>query len=129
MTKNNAIQEIATLSSSTLARICGSTKYERIDDCCNRLILAASNMKEDAFRYCENWLDVLHALNISHDNDIDNPYLFGVMDYRDYIIKYGHDEAVTIFHDYVKAVTIEEIITDNWEQDYIRGAKDVLCIK
>ena len=71
MTKNNAIQEIATLSSSTLARICGSTKYERIDDCCNRLILAASSMKDNAFKDCESWLDVLHTINVSHDNDIE----------------------------------------------------------
>lgn len=128
MTKAEAIREIATLSSSTLARICGSTNYSIIDDCCNRLILAASSMNEDAFCDCENWIDVLHTINASTDNEIDNPYLLGNMEYRDYLTKYGHAEAVTILQNYIETITIEGIQNTKWEQDYIRGAKDALCI-
>lgn len=128
MTKSEAIREIDTLSSSTLARICGSTNYSMIDDCCNRLILAASSMKEDAFAKCENWIDVLHTINASTDNDIDSPYLLGNMDYREYLTKYGHDEAVTILRNYIETITSEGIQNTKWEQDYIRGAKDMLAI-
>lgn len=128
MTKNQAINEIATLSSSALARICGSTKYERIDDCCNKLILAASSMKEDAFAKCENWIDVLDVLAVSKDNDVDNYYLLGNMDYRNYYIKYGLDGAKKIFRSYINTIVIEGIADTKNEQDYIRGAKDALCI-
>lgn len=128
MTKSEAIREIATLSSSTLARICGSTNYSMIDDCSSKLILAASNMKEDAFAKCENWIDVLHTINASTDNDIDSPYLLGYMDCREYLNKYGHDEAVTILRNYIETITSEGIQNTKWEQDYIRGAKDMLAI-
>ena len=128
MTKNQAINEIATLSSSTLARICGSARYERIDDCCNKLILAASSMKEDAFAKCENWMDVLDVLAVSKDNDVDNYYLLGNMDFREYITKYGLNEANTIFKDYVECITRQGIQNTKTERDYTRGAKDALCI-
>ena len=128
MTKSEAIREIATLSSSTLARICGSTNYSIIDDCCNRLILAASNMKEDAFCDCENWIDVLDRINVSKDNDVDNHYLLGNMDYREYITKYGEEEAKTILRNYIQTVLDEGIADTKTERDYIRGAKDALCI-
>lgn len=129
MTKAEAIREIATLSSSTLARICGSTNYSIIDDCSSKLILAASQMKEDAFCACENWIDVLHTINASTDNEIDNPYLLGNMDYKDNMIKYGHEKAKSILKSYIDAITQEGIQDTKWEQDYIRGAKDMLAIK
>lgn len=127
MTKADAIREIATLTSSTLARICGSTNYSIIDDCSSRLILAASSMADDAFEGCENWMDVLDRLAVSKDNDVDNYYLLGSMDYREYITKYGYDKAVTILNDYIEII-LEGSAETKAERDYIRGAKDALCI-
>jgi len=128
MTKSEAIREISTLSSSILARICGSTNYSIIDDCSSKLILAASSMAENAFEGCENWMDVLDRINVSKDNDVDNYYLRGSMDYREYITKYGEEEAKTILRNYIKAVLNEGIADTKTERDYIRGAKDALCI-
>jgi hypothetical protein len=128
MTKSEAIREIATLSSSTLARICGSTNYSIIDDCSSKLILAASSMAENAFEGCENWMDVLDRINVSKDNDVDNYYILGSMEFRDYIIKYGEEEAKTILRNYIQTVLDEGIADTKTERDYIRGAKDALCI-
>jgi hypothetical protein len=128
MTKSEAIREIATLSSSILARICGSTNYSIIDDCSSKLILAASSMAENAFEGCENWMDVLDRINVSKDNDVDNYYLMGSMDYREYITKYGEEEAKTILRNYIQTVLNEGIADTKTERDYIRGAKDALCI-
>lgn len=62
MTKNQAIREIATLSSGTIANIIGSTKYERIDAASCGWILDAANKPDDAFERCNSWSDVLRTL-------------------------------------------------------------------
>lgn len=126
MTKNEAIQSIVKLSGSTLARIFGSTKYSIIDDGINSMITTAASMDDDAFRKCENWIDVLDTIN-QHHKQI-NYYLQANKDFREYIIKYGLDEAKTIFANYVECITREGIQNTKTERDYIRGAKDALCI-
>ena len=62
MTKNEAIREIATLSSGTVATIIKCDKYSVIDDTISKWILAIANMPENAFRQCDTWHGVLDII-------------------------------------------------------------------
>ena len=64
MSKSEAIREIASLTSGTIAGIIGSTKYSAIDDAVNRWIITADAMPDDAFTTCENWRDVLEVVRV-----------------------------------------------------------------
>lgn len=127
MTKNEAIREIAHLDAGTLARIFGSPKYEVIDDGINRMIITADQMEDADFEGCRNWIDVLHTIN--RWSECKNWYLTGNADYREYLVKYGRDEAVVILNSYIETITKEGIADTKPEQDYIRGAKDMLAIR
>lgn len=62
MTKNEAMQAIATLSSGTIATIIHSDKYSVIDDTVSKWILAIASAPEDAFKQCETWRGVLDII-------------------------------------------------------------------
>lgn len=62
MSKSEAIREISRLTSGTIARVIGSTKYSAIDDAVNRWIITADAMPDDAFTSCEAWPDVLQII-------------------------------------------------------------------
>ncbi|MBQ1293515.1 MAG: hypothetical protein IIY21_05725 [Clostridiales bacterium] len=126
MTKIEAIKAIANLGTGMYARIFGSDKYSIIDDGISSMITTAASMDEEAFAECENWHDVLVAVNAHHEKQ--NYYINGNEDFREYHIKYGYDEAVTILRNYIETVTQEGIADTKTERDYIRGAKDALCI-
>ena len=129
MTKSEAIKSISLLGSGTLARIFGSTKYSVIDDGINKMVLKASNMADDAFCDCRNWIDVVLTINDTNDGeDRPNYYLTAQKDYREYLIKYGRDESIAILRSYIDVIKQEGIYDTKTEQDYIRGAKDALCI-
>lgn len=62
MTKNEAMQAIATLSSGTIATLIHSDKYSIIDDTVSKWILAIASAPEDAFKQCETWRGVLDII-------------------------------------------------------------------
>jgi hypothetical protein len=127
MTKREAIASIVSLDAGMLAKIFGSTKYEVIDDGINKMIVTAADQMHDSdFEGCKNWIDVLFTINRWSEHK--NWYLTGNADYREYMIKYGYEEAKTILRNYIQTVLNEGIATTRPESEYIRGAKDALCI-
>ena len=63
MTISKAVREVSILSSSTIASIIGSAKYERIDDAVNRWILTITRATDPAaLEPCDTWCDVLHTI-------------------------------------------------------------------
>ena len=129
MTKSEAIMSIATLTSGTIAMIVGSSKYSVIDDFINRMIIKADSMSEDAFEECSNWQEVLITINATLDGaERPNWYLVAMRDFREYMIKYGLERSNEILESYIKTIKLEGIEDRKSEQEYIRGAKDALCI-
>ena len=66
MTKDMAIQAIATLSSGTIANLTKLRRYDEIDAWLNKVYDRILQAKDDAFITCENWREVLEALTGYH---------------------------------------------------------------
>lgn len=62
MSKNEAMRAITHLSSGTIAHLTGATKYEKIDAIVCGWIEAVANASDDAFKSCENWMQVLDII-------------------------------------------------------------------
>lgn len=63
MTKNQAMWAITHLSSGTIAKLTGKTKYEQIDAIVCNWIEAVATASDTAFEKCENWTDVLAIID------------------------------------------------------------------
>lgn len=62
MTKNQAIHEILTLSSGTVACIIKNNLYNAINKAVYEWVTAIGNADDSAFTHCDNWAQVLDII-------------------------------------------------------------------
>ena len=62
MTIQEAKHSVCGLSSGTLAHIMNLHTYREIDAALFKWLEKADSLKEDAFKACENWIDVVNTL-------------------------------------------------------------------